>query len=278
MRHSSKLSLVVLLGLGAAAFAAPATRAPVAGGSALGKLTYVEQQVEQAGGDAAWQPAREGSPLRMGERLRTGPTAMARIELPWMAFTVSPAATVSFPDQDLLSIVLEQGRLALSAEAREILKVVTPEAEVRGRGRVVVRRDGQRTLVTAISGRFTVEGAGQVVVLSAGKGTVVPDKGRPLAPVDAPEPPKSLKPGADPIYVTPGASVDLSAATKSTSNLIELLPVGSDVVLLQREVGAPPWKLEVPWPGAFRWRVASRDERGLEGRPSADGGICVDEK
>ena len=53
--------------------------------------------------------------------------------------------------------------------------------------------------------------------------------------------------------------------------------MGSDVVLLQRDVGPPPWKIDVPWPGAFRWRVASRDERGLEGRPSADGGICVDE-
>jgi hypothetical protein len=276
MRHSYKVAVVVLGGA-AAALAQPA-QAPVPRGSALGKLTYVEQQVEQAEGAAAWQPAREGSPLRLGGRLRTGPSAVARIELPWMAFTVSPAAAVSFPDQDILSTVLEQGRLALSAEAREILKVVTPEAEVRGRGRVVVRRDGQRTLVSAISGRFTVEGAGQVVVLAAGKGTVVADKGRPTAPVDVPEAPRSLKPGADPIYVTPGESVDLSASSTRAANQIELLPVGSEVVLLQRDVGAPPWKIEVPWPGAFRWRVASRDERGLEGRPSADGGICVDEK
>jgi hypothetical protein len=263
------------VGLAAAALAAPA-RTPAPSASALGKLTYVEQQVEQAGGAAPWQPAREGSPLRLGERLRTGPSAVARIELPWMAFTVSPAAALSFPDQDLLSAVLERGRLALSAEAREILKVVTPEAEVRGRGRVVVRREGQRTLVTAITGRFTVEGSGQVVVLAAGKGTVVSDKGQPLAPVDAPEAPRSLKPGADPVYVTPGATVSLDAANTRTANQIELLPVGSDVVLLQRDVGPPPWKLEVPWPGAFRWRVASRDERGLEGPPSADGGICVE--
>jgi hypothetical protein len=263
------------VGVAAAALAAPA-RTPAPSTSALGKLTYVEQQVEQAGGSAPWQPAREGSPLRLGERLRTGPSAVARIELPWMAFTVSPAAALSFPDQDLLSAVLERGRLALSAEAREILKVVTPEAEVRGRGRVVVRREGQRTLVTAIAGRFTVEGSGQVVVLAAGKGTVVSDKGRPLAPVDAPEAPRSLKPGADPVYVTPGTAVRLDAANTRTANQIELLPVGSDVVLLQRDVGPPPWKLEVPWPGAFRWRVASRDERGLEGPPSADGGICVE--
>ena len=102
-------------------------------------------------------------------------------------------------------------------------------------------------------------------------------EGRPAAPVEVPEAPKSLVPGADPVYVAPGASVDLAAANTRAANLIELLPVGSDVVLLQRDVGAPPWKIEVRWPGAFRWRVASRDEQGLEGRPSADGGICVDE-
>jgi len=276
MRHSSKVA-VALLGLAGAGLAAPA-KPPAAAGTAFGRLTYIEKQVEQAGASSAWQAAREGGSLSIGERLRTGPSSLARIELPWMAFTVSPAAALSFPDQDILSTALDQGRLALSAEAREILKVVTPEAEVRGRGRVVVRRDGQRTLVTAITGRFTVEGDGQVVVLTAGKGTIVTEKGKPLAPVDTPDGPKGLKPGNDPLYVTPGTTLDLSATATRAANLIELLPVGSDVVLLQKDVGAPPWKLELPWPGAFRWRVASRDERGLEGRPSADGLICVDEK
>src|SRR5262245_19494908 len=207
MRHSSS-AFVAVLGLAAAALAAPAAKTPAPARSALGKLTYVEHQVEQAGGTAAWAPAREGAFLQLGERLRTGPSAVARIELPWMAFTVSPAAALTFPDSDILSTVLEQRRLALNAEAREILKVVTPEARVRGRGRVGGRREGQRTLVTAISGRFTVEGAGQVVVLPAGKGTVVSEKGRPLAPVNVPEPPTGLKPGSDPVYVTPGEPVE----------------------------------------------------------------------
>jgi hypothetical protein len=35
-------------------------------------------------------------------------------------------------------------------------------------------------------------------------------------------------------------------------------------------------KLPVTWPGAFRWRVAARDERGLEGLPSGDGQIVVE--
>ena len=52
--------------------------------------------------------------------------------------------------------------------------------------------------------------------------------------------------------------------------------MGADYVLLQRDVGPPPVQLSVPWGGAFRWRVASRDERGLEGVPSAEGLICVE--
>jgi len=276
MRHSSKAALFVFA-LAAAALAAPA-KPPAGGVASLGRLTYVERLVEQAGDTGAWGPAREGTPMRLGTRVRTAADGVARIELPWMAVTVSPSASVSFPDEDILSTVLEQGRLGLTADTRDILKVVTGEAEVRGRGRVVVRREGRRTLVTAISGRFTVEGAGKVVVLGPGKGTVVGDKQVPTAPVDAPEPPKALKPGADPLYILPGTPINLQAAVKRASNQIEVLPVGSEVVLLQKDVGAPPWKLDIPWPGAFRWRVSSRDDRGLEGKPSSEGQICVDDK
>ena len=30
----------------------------------------------------------------------------------------------------------------------------------------------------------------------------------------------------------------------------------------QRDVPAPPATIEVPWEGAFRWRVSARDARG----------------
>ena len=55
-----------------------------------------------------------------------------------------------------------------------------------------------------------------------------------------------------------------------------MLPVGSDVVLLQRDVAAPPLRVAVPWEGAFRWRVSARDARGLEGVPSEHGLVAVD--
>ena len=75
-------------------------------------------------------------------------------------------------------------------------------------------------------------------------------------------------------------SLTLPREQGQTTNLasyqLEVLPVGSDVVLLQRDVAAPPVKIEVPWEGAFRWRVSARDARGLEGLPSTDGLIAVD--
>ena len=55
-----------------------------------------------------------------------------------------------------------------------------------------------------------------------------------------------------------------------------MLPVGSDVVLMKRDVAAAPLHVEVPWQGAFRWRVSARDARGVEGAPSDEGLIAVE--
>ncbi len=166
--------------------------------------------------------------------------------------------------------------MQLNAEKRGILKVVTGEAEVRGQGWAVVRREGRATLVTSLAGRFLVEGAGKTVTLPAGTGTIVWEGKPPLPPRALPEPPEGLFPGADPQYVAPGDAVSLSWTPKGATHQVEVLPVGSDDVLIQRDVGAPPWRVVIPWPGAFRWRVAARDEGGLEGRPSAEGLICID--
>jgi hypothetical protein len=59
---------------------------------------------------------------------------------------------------------------------------------------------------------------------------------------------------------------------------VELLAVGGDDVLLHREAGGSDVSLRIPWPGAFRWRVASRDADGLEGLPSGDGLVCTVER
>jgi hypothetical protein len=55
---------------------------------------------------------------------------------------------------------------------------------------------------------------------------------------------------------------------------VEILALKADEVLLGLDVGAPPVRVEIPWLGTYRWRVSTRDARGIESPPSADGLIC----
>ncbi len=247
------------------------------GALALARLSLVEHKVELEKKGAKWQAAVEGGPLQIGEALRTGPDAVARLELPWMALTLSPGSSLRFPDAFLLQATLESGRALVEAPGIDALKIVTGEAEVRGRGRAVVRRQERSTLVTCLAGRFFVEAQGSVVSLTPGRGTVVVAGQAPGAPQDVPEAPTAgLWPAQDPVFVAPAEPLELRWKGSAPSYQLELLPVGSDVVLLQRDVTGSPVKIEVPWEGAFRWRVSARDARGLEGVPSADGLIAVD--
>jgi len=277
MRRSPRPAL---LAGGALALASLGPAIPAQGQTsvhALARLTLVEPPVERQDGPTRWNEAAEGQPVRIGESVRTGPLGLARLELPWMVLSISPSTTLAFPDDFLLSANLETGRVVVTSESRDALKLVTPEAAVRGQGRAVVRRDGARTLVSCLEGRFLVEGATGGVWLDGGEGTVVAG-GQPLAPQRTPEPPatRSLRPGRDPVYVAPGAPLELRWESKEPAFQVEILPVGSDSVLLQRDVGPPPATVAIPWGGAFRWRVASRDARGLEGRPSGEGQIAVE--
>ena len=277
-RRSVGALAVTLLAAPAATFA----QAPAAadkGALALARLSLVEHKVEVEKKGAKWQAAVEDAPLQIGEALRTGPDAVARLELPWMALTLSPDSSLRFPDAFLLSATLDSGRALVEAPGLDALKLVTAEAEVRGQGRAVVRRQGRSTLVTCLAGRFFVEAKGAVVTLTPGRGSVV-DAGRaPGAAQDVPTAPtEGLWPAHDPVYLAPAEAVELRWKGNAASYQLELLPVGSDVVLMQRDVTASPVKLQVPWEGAFRWRVSARDPRGLEGVPSADGLIAVDAK
>jgi hypothetical protein len=261
-----------------AILAAPAATS-AQGALSLARLSLVERKVELAKKGTTWQAAVEGGPLQIGEALRTGPDAVARLDLPWMALTLGPGSILRFPDAFLLSASLEGGRALVEAQGRDALKVVTEEAEVRGQGRAVVRRQGKDTLVTCLAGRFFVQGGTSTVTLAPGHGTVVRSGRAPSAPEAVPAAPaQGLWPGKDPAYVTPGEPLELRWKGTASAYQLELLPVGSDVVLLQRDVAAPPARIEVPWEGAFRWRVSARDERGLEGVPSEDGFIAVDSK
>ena len=78
----------------------------------------------------------------------------------------------------------------------------------------------------------------------------------------------------------PGHTVELDGATvcgigaEVNVNHVEVLALDRDLVLLARDVTAPPLYLELPWLGTYRWRVAARDARGVESRPSEPGLIC----
>ncbi len=267
----NRVALAALLG------AAPALGAALAkpAAPALARLSFVDRRVERSSAEG-WSEAKEGTALRLGEQLRTTAEAMARLDLPWMTITLSPGSALAFSDEYVLSALLAHGRVQLRADKREILKVVTGEAEVRGQGWAVLRREGQATFVTSLAGHFQVEGAGKTVALPPGTGTIVQAGKPPLPPLRLPEPPEGLSPGSDPRYVAPGEAVSLSWTPRGRAYQVEVLPVSSDHVLIQRDVGSPPWQVAIPWSGAFRWRVAALDERGLEGKPSAEGLICID--
>jgi hypothetical protein len=242
----------------------------------LVRLTVVEPAVEVMAGDTRWQRAIEGASVPLGESLRLGPDAVARLELPWMALTLSSGAHLRFPNALLLSAALESGRALVESEARDSMKLVTSEVEVRGRGRAVVRRRERATLVTCLSGSFRVTSVRGSVALAAGRSCVARAGLPPSEPAAAPAAPGGLWPGDDPVYVGRGEPIELRWSAGAPSYQIELLPVGGEAVLLQRDVGGPPARIEIPWQGAFRWRVSARDAQGIEGSPSREGLIAVE--
>jgi hypothetical protein len=250
-------------------------------GIAVATLAYatgpIEREVEGVKGHTSIQ---EGEFVRTGDRITTGPASVARIAFPWMSVTGSPSTTIRIPSAVILSAVLEEGRAEIAAKGGDILKVHTAEAEVRGAGRVVVRRDPSReTLVVAArEGTFQVEAAGQAVTLRAGEGTVVRGGAAPAPAQRLPPPPTDVSPGTDPVYVVRGEPARLSWHRAGTTHHFEILPLESSDVLLESDVGPGPEQVTIPWLGTYRWRVAARDAQGLESLPSVAGYICVVEK
>ncbi len=250
-------------------------------GIAVATLAYaagtVEREVEGTSGTSSLKP---GEFVRTGDRIRTGPESVARIAFPWMSVTASPGTTLHIPSEVILSAVFDQGRAEIAAEGGDILKLRTAEAEIRGAGRVVVRRESKQhsLVVTAREGTFRVEGAGASVVLLAGEGTIV-RPGQPPGPATRlPPAPSDLVPGKDPVYVVKGEAAKLSWRHAGKTHHLEVLPLESSDVLLERDVGVGPEQMTIPWLGTYRWRVAARDAVGLESLPSVDGLICVVEK
>jgi hypothetical protein len=274
------LALALACALGAAAAQvpdlAPDPPRPPAAGIAIGDLVWADRDVERAElpKKSAWRRLDAGDDLRTGDTFRTAADATARLEFPWMEVTLGPGTMLTIPASTVLSTVLEQGRAEFAGPGRDIVKIIVGDGEVRGGGRLVLRRSVGRTSLAVLEGAFRVRSRGRTAEVKAGQGTVVTDGRPPEAATPLPEPPQGLHPGQDPAYVRRGQPVELGWSAHGAGYHVEILALQGDEVLLARDVGAPPFRLEIPWLGTYRWRVSARDARGVESRPSAEGLVC----
>jgi hypothetical protein len=192
-----------------------------------------------------------------------------------MSVAVASASQVSVPASLVLATVLEEGRVEQTSPSGEMIKLLTAEARIRGEGKVAVRRERGRTLVSALSGSFRVEAGGKLVVLSAGFGTIVVKGGVARPPVELPAVPVDLDPGDDPLYVSPNEPITLRFASAAKAHHLQVLGIDSSQILIERDLARAPGTIAIPWQGTFRWRVAARDAEGLEGPPSREGLVVV---
>jgi hypothetical protein len=279
MRLPAVVAVVLTAALASPAPAQKARRDRVKRGIVVAKLAALDRVVERREeGRDEWRRLAEGDPVRTGDRVRTAPQGFARLDFPWMRVTLGPGSVLAVPAAFVLSTALEQGRAEFAGEGPDIVKIQVAEVEVRGGGRLVLRREAGVTAASALEGRFRIAAAGQSVTIEAGEGTAVADGQTPSPPSPLPPAPKGLFPGADPVYVVSGRAVDLHWEPSGTGHHVEVLELGSDEVLLARESVVPPVRVEIPWLGTYRWRVSAREGRGVESRPSADGFVCVVER
>jgi len=256
--------------------APPAAPRPAGAGIAIGDLAWADGSLERAELPlkSTWRRLVPGDKLRTGDTFRTEATSTVRLDFPWMTVGLSPSSMLTIPASTVLSTVLEQGRAEFAGPGRDIVKIRVGDGEVRGGGRLVLRRTVGLTSASVLEGIFRVRAAGRTVEIRAGQGTAVPDGAPPPPPSPLPDAPRGLHPGSDPVYIRPGQPAELTWTVAGPSHHVEILALQGDAVLLAREAAAPPLRLEIPWLGTYRWRVSARDARGVESRPSAEGVIC----
>ena len=253
---------------------------PAGAGIAIGDLAWADRAIERAElpEKSSWRALAPGDKLRTGDTFRTSEDATVRLSFPWMEVTLGGSTMLTIPASTILSTVLEQGRAEFAGPGRDIVKIRVGDGEVRGGGRLVLRRSVGRTSAAVLEGSFRVRAASRTVEVKAGEGTVVADGRPPEAPAPLPAAPGGLRPGPDPVYVRSGQPLDLRWTAAGPSHHVEILALDRDEVLLAREAGAPPLRLEIPWLGTYRWRVSARDARGVESRPSTTGLIASVER
>jgi len=250
----------------------PIPPAPVA------SVRILDGTVERGRG-TSWKSADREFRIAAGEILRTSRDGAALLTFPWMHIVVADDTVVGLTPSTVLSATLERGRIQEQATAGDILKVVTAEAEVRGRGDVVVIRSESPALtrVSALRGWFRVKSPGGMLSLDGGQAAVIAPGGAPEL-VEMPAPPTGLNPGSDPAYVLQGQGARLAWTGSAPRYRVQVVSLEGDEFVLSREVAGSSAEVPGRWLGTFRWRVSALDERGVEGAPSAPGLICVVEK
>jgi hypothetical protein len=240
----------------------------------VAKIAFREGLVERGSPEGSWTVAEENTRIRTGDRIRTGTEATARVEFPFMNVVVGGSSILGVAASQVLATSLETGRVEEHAEGADAIKLRTAEALLRGRGRVVVRREATTTFITVWEGRFLVEASGHNLVLKGGSGTIV-ESGRVPTALSPPAPPADPKPGSDTLYLGKGEEVSLDWHGPPGLYHVQVLGFHSDEVLLERETQVGPVTVRIPWLGTFRWHVSIRGERGLESLPSREGSFCV---
>lgn len=239
-------------------------------GVPVAQMSFAETRVDvrRAGGE--WERLPEGGRVHTGDHLRTGPDSVARLEFPWMSVSLAPASELVVSTGAILGLRLEAGRVEMASGRDDIVKLDTPEARLRGRGELVVRRDGRATRVSVLHGDVHVRAARSAARLAEGFGCLVEPQGA-CVPRPLPAAPAGLLPGADPVYVAAGANTTLTWRGAAASFHVQVLSFDTDTVLLQRDVAQSSFDVAVPWPGLYRWRASARGDEDLEGPPSLEG-------
>lgn len=269
MFRPRRATMPAVLALGVSALPGRASDAPIP----VGEVEIMAGGAETWDG-RAWKGLPARSRFATGQRVRTRPDGVARVDFAFTAVVVSPGSVFGLAPSRVLTSVLDQGRVEMRADGA-IIKLRTAEATVRGRGRVAVRREGAVTRVSVLAGRFDVEAGAASVSVEAGQGTWV-EKGRPpKPPTPLPAAPLGLSPGGDPVYIPRGEPVRLSWSPNLGSHRIEVWEAAADHLILARDVGRAPVQVELPNTGTYRWRVFTRDGNGLESLPSTDGFVCI---
>jgi len=243
-------------------------------GIPVARATHAEGRLEAMNTRGEWAALREGARIVTGDRLRTLESTTARLDFPWVQLALGARSAITIMPSRVLTAEVLEGRAEQRSEAgAHLMRMRTREALVRGDGHLVVRREGEVTLVTVLEGRVLVTSAGTTRVVRKGEGALSRSNAPPEL-VQLPVAPTALVPGADPAYVVDGRGVSLAWSGTQRDHVVQILELESDEVLVQREVTGRSITVDVPWEGTFRWRVATRAPSGLEGLPSDAGYFC----